>query len=152
MAPLPKAAAPYSSANGAEFRPYNRLAIRPLSTAHCRRAFRPVKAAAPKAADFKKVRRDIVVHKLFSVWFFALSVFTDRHPPVLNGHNITLTEDVTAPFSLLGHRIFAGCPYAEGVPFFWRQKQSLSEPLERKPLHLLWRLPAAPVCRHLHTD
>lgn len=34
-----------------------------------------------------------------------------------NGHNITLTEDVTAPFSLLGHRIFAGCPYAEGVPF-----------------------------------
>lgn len=30
-----------------------------------------------------------------------------------NGHNVTIDNDVTAPFALLGHRIFAGCPYGE---------------------------------------
>lgn len=32
-----------------------------------------------------------------------------------NGHNVTITDDVTAPFAMLGHRVFAGCPYAEGA-------------------------------------
>lgn len=32
-----------------------------------------------------------------------------------NGHNVTITDDVTAPFAILGHRVFAGCPYAEGA-------------------------------------
>lgn len=32
-----------------------------------------------------------------------------------DGHNVTIMDDVTAPFAILGHRVFAGCPYAEGT-------------------------------------
>jgi hypothetical protein len=33
-----------------------------------------------------------------------------------NGNDVTIDEDVTAPFSILGHRIFAGAAYDSSMP------------------------------------